>query len=138
MPNIHLAFLLLISMCFVVESSTSLFSCRDEEFECDDGSCIDFKYLCDREDDCPNREDEIECPKCPKKLFLCGSSNQTCIHSNYVCDSHPDCADASDESDCYNAGNPSTLIPTSYSSSILAFSLSILFTTNVGKELIIG
>jgi len=50
--------------------------------------------------DCPNREDELGCPKCPKGQFLCLSTNKTCILDQYVCDSHPDCKDESDEEDC--------------------------------------
>jgi hypothetical protein len=139
MPCNLIGALLVVSMFFVVESA--LFSCRDDEFECDDGSCIDFKYLCDREDDCPNREDEVGCPKCPKNQFLCSSSHNKsqCITADYVCDSHPDCPDESDERDCSNSGgsSPSTLIPTSSAVSAI-LCLLILSSACVGSPFIIA
>ena len=93
------------SKSFYLVTSLVLFSrlsaaCLHNEFECDEGSCIEIKYLCDKEVDCPNREDELGCPKCPKGQFLCLSTNKTCILDQYVCDSHPDCKDESDEEYC--------------------------------------
>ena len=116
MPPSYLFLLSVVTSLLCGE--TIAFSCRNDEFECDEGSCISVKYLCDHEEDCPNREDEIGCPKCPKGQFLCSSSNRTCIPSHYICDSHPDCLDGSDEHDCSN-GVVSTLIPTSALSSLL-------------------
>lgn len=123
MPRSYL-FLLSVVTSLLCAKTTVGFSCRGNEFECDEGSCISFQYLCDHEEDCPNREDEIGCPKCPRGQFLCASSNRTCIPSHYVCDSHPDCFDASDEHDCSN-GVASTLIPTSSLSYLLLLLLAI-------------
>ncbi len=37
--------------------------CTDDEFTCSDGSCIDSKLRCDKRDDCPGGEDELDCRK---------------------------------------------------------------------------
>ena len=47
--------------------------------------------------DCPNGEDELNCPKveCPTNHFSC--KNKNCISRAWVCDGDNDCGDNSDE-----------------------------------------
>ena len=35
--------------------------CTADEFRCDDGTCIEQRYRCDREHHCPDGTDEINC-----------------------------------------------------------------------------
>ncbi|KAF6215988.1 hypothetical protein GE061_000325 [Apolygus lucorum] len=77
--------------------------CTRDQWECDDGQCIDIKWVCDSSKDCPDESDEKE--------SMCQSLNQTCggflcerekkcISENSVCDEKIDCEDGSDELKC--------------------------------------
>ena len=35
--------------------------CTADEFRCDDGTCIEQRYRCDREYHCPDGTDEFDC-----------------------------------------------------------------------------
>lgn len=37
--------------------------CSKNEFLCDSGRCISKSYVCDSFPDCPNGEDEVNCPE---------------------------------------------------------------------------
>lgn len=37
-------------------------SCRSDGFQCRNGDCIKKVYQCDREHDCDDKSDEIDCP----------------------------------------------------------------------------
>ena len=41
--------------------SLSINACSDEEFNCNDGNCINMTQRCDRVSDCPDKSDEVGC-----------------------------------------------------------------------------
>lgn len=47
------------------------FVCLRSQFMCDSGRCISKAYVCDDTKDCPNGEDELNCPpeKCGRDKF---------------------------------------------------------------------
>jgi len=76
--------------------------CGDNEFHCNQGdSCIPSRWVCDRQDDCPNGEDEAEAEcqgtqkSCSDSQFTCTSGE--CIPTSWKCDGNFDCEDRSDE-----------------------------------------
>ena len=48
---------------FLEETKPPSSECEENEFRCDDGSCIDISRHCDRTRDCPDGSDEHECRK---------------------------------------------------------------------------
>nr|XP_039251753.1 low-density lipoprotein receptor-related protein 2-like [Styela clava] len=74
--------------------------CDDDEFQCDDGSCIPIEFKCDSQNDCTNGEDEQSCPgrTCSPTQYTC--SNNFCIPSNFSCDHVQDCPNGEDEQGC--------------------------------------
>lgn len=72
------------------------------EFRCKNQRCINVEYICDREDDCGDNSDEINC-----KSF-CNSSNQfscengfKCLDNIFKCNGVSDCSDGTDEENCF-------------------------------------
>jgi hypothetical protein len=73
------------------------FLCPDKHFQCEDGKCIQQGWVCDRDLDCKNGEDEQNCSNtCGAHEFQCNDKSQ-CISSAWHCDGTPDCDDRSDE-----------------------------------------
>jgi len=72
-PSLYdISFLYLCGFCV----TTASIGCRNDEFECDDGTCIDATLRCNRNYDCHDLSDEVNCRKC-------------CSHSElsvFVCD----------------------------------------------------
>ncbi|KAF2368000.1 Low-density lipoprotein (LDL) receptor class A repeat [Trinorchestia longiramus] len=71
--------------------------CNADQFQCNDGSCIESFQRCDGVRDCSSAEDELSC-RCQPPNFQCISGN--CIDSERVCDGADDCDDGSDEFSC--------------------------------------
>ncbi|KAJ1373523.1 hypothetical protein KIN20_035938 [Parelaphostrongylus tenuis] len=72
-------------------------TCRLGYFNCGNGLCVTLSKKCDRNNDCLNFADELNC-ECNAGEFRCESG--ICIASNLTCDFKPDCNDASDEKNC--------------------------------------
>ncbi|EEC16848.1 low-density lipoprotein receptor, putative, partial [Ixodes scapularis] len=71
--------------------------CEPGQFQCGDGSCIDYRRRCDGHYDCNDYSDEQNC-ECEPGQFQCGDGS--CIDYRRRCDGHYDCNDYSDEQNC--------------------------------------
>ena len=92
--------------------------CDSDQFTCSNGQCITGTWVCDKDEDCDDGSDEVDCGKfcftlllnhlqflknlfiitgCDSDQFTC--SNGQCIPGKYYCDNGEDCNDGSDE-DC--------------------------------------
>ncbi|XP_067614233.1 very low-density lipoprotein receptor isoform X3 [Eurosta solidaginis] len=76
-------------------------TCRPDQFQCGDRSCIAGYLTCNGEADCADRSDELKCDitkitKCNLTTYFdCGGGQ--CILLSKVCDGRKDCPDAEDE-----------------------------------------
>uniref|UniRef100_A0A667YJ05 Low density lipoprotein receptor a n=1 Tax=Myripristis murdjan TaxID=586833 RepID=A0A667YJ05_9TELE len=74
-------------------------TCRPDEFECGDGSCIHGSRQCNHQYDCRDMSDEMGCVNATHcegpTRFKCRSGE--CISMEKVCDKQRDCRDWSDE-----------------------------------------
>lgn len=75
-------------------------TCRPDQFQCKDRSCIAGRLHCNGHPECADGSDEVNCgfltPKCDQKTqFDCGGGN--CIALAQVCDGKQDCPEGEDE-----------------------------------------
>ncbi|XP_055308220.1 low-density lipoprotein receptor-related protein 2-like [Sitodiplosis mosellana] len=74
--------------------------CNENEFQCNDGSCISSHYRCDKAQarHCPDGEDEVGCPRrggCSPEEFRC--TDGSCIDRTKLCNDFADCTGGEDE-----------------------------------------
>ncbi|CRK98878.1 CLUMA_CG012179, isoform B [Clunio marinus] len=75
-------------------------TCRADQFQCADKSCIAGHFVCSGKSECRDGSDELNCPApkrtCDRKTeFDCGGG--MCIPLSKVCDKKQDCPDSEDE-----------------------------------------
>lgn len=98
-----LVFLRILPQNCTQTAPTAFLACRSTEYQCDDRvTCINKRWLCDGEQDCPSGEDE-KLPNCRNitcrpDQFQC--RDRTCIAGIFECSGKAECADGSDELNC--------------------------------------
>lgn len=82
--------------------------CKENEYKCSSGECIQRSLRCNGHKDCKFGDDEEHCIKsCPHGSFACANGRQ-CINHAGRCNNRPDCDDSSDEHNCDTHGVCST------------------------------
>ncbi|GAB6028046.1 hypothetical protein CHUAL_002266 [Chamberlinius hualienensis] len=81
--------------------------CHKDTFQCRNGRCISWFYVCNGKYDCEDGSDEHLCIQgnCPHEAFQCNDGN--CISRAKLCNGKMDCFDGSDEFNCYKNCNTS-------------------------------
>lgn len=74
------------------ETTTTVSSCLENEFQCSSGECIPAKGYCNRRIECSDSSDESQC--------TCAYYLKAERQFKKICDGVVDCYDMSDESDC--------------------------------------
>ncbi|MGH0132653.1 UNVERIFIED_CONTAM: hypothetical protein FKN15_051430, partial [Acipenser sinensis] len=80
------------------------YTCRADEFVCNNTLCKLHVWVCDGEDDCGDNSDEdpemcakFPCP--PTRPYRC-RNDRVCLRSEHICNGVDDCGDGSDEEQC--------------------------------------
>lgn len=93
--------------------------CREHQFQCYNGDCIENSWVCDGSNDCPSGEDEMHCDQqhmsCQNDQFMCRRDG-SCVPLTNICNGIEECPDGSDELGCLTdhesspAAGPSCLV----------------------------
>ncbi|XP_071175832.1 uncharacterized protein [Mytilus edulis] len=93
--------------CLVEQHTTPVPTCGVDQFECDNGQCIQVTDRCNNQFDCSDRSDEINCvvkTVCPEGEWRC--DNGQCLSPLSRCDGRIQCSDKSDEAGCHYNTTP--------------------------------
>ncbi|XP_055905401.1 very low-density lipoprotein receptor-like isoform X3 [Eupeodes corollae] len=86
-----------------IQLNCSNVTCRGDQFQCADRSCIPGHLMCNGEADCPDKSDELNCGTSKLNQTECSETSQfdcgggMCIPLSQVCDMRKDCPDGEDE-----------------------------------------
>ncbi|XP_011882721.1 PREDICTED: sortilin-related receptor-like [Vollenhovia emeryi] len=80
-------------------------NCREHQFQCYNGDCIENAWVCDSSKDCPSGEDEQHCEQmhtaCRENdQFMCRQDG-SCVPLSSICNGVEECPDGSDELGCH-------------------------------------
>lgn len=79
--------------------------CRQHQFQCYNGECIENAWVCDGSNDCPSGEDELRCEQLHMSCrendqFMCRQDG-SCVPLANICNGIEECPDGSDELGCH-------------------------------------
>ncbi|XP_031414479.1 low-density lipoprotein receptor-related protein 2 isoform X2 [Clupea harengus] len=95
-------------LCMVALSCLKIISgynqtCKQDQWQCDDGACIRHSWRCDGGSDCIDGSDELDCLCGPGEVECADGSS--CVKVSSVCDGQAHCPDGSHKRMCtQNAG----------------------------------
>lgn len=92
--------------------------CREHQFQCYNGDCIENAWVCDGSKDCLVGEDELHCEhrhmSCREEdQFMCRQDG-SCVSLSSICNGSEECPDGSDELGCQDHDVSPAATPSCY------------------------